>query len=160
MRKACPDTRQPATPFLDCKPRDQSRHSCGREFTHQLAKQPAFTHCGRLRQKTLCSSFPLLIKEPHTQADPGLSKAELRAGIAHWRLGNLEAAVRRVETACGMPGASPEADATRKELAAFQDRKAKASPWLSAQIAEGHAIIAAQYESLVSATFQWAASCV
>ena len=61
------------------------------------------------------------------QADPGLSKAELRAGIAHWRLGNVEAAVRRVDTACGMPGAPPEASATRKDLAAFQERKAKVS---------------------------------
>ena len=74
------------------------------------------------------SPYPLLkcsILVFCTQADPGLSKAELRAGIAHWRLGNMEAAIQRVETACGMPGAPPEASATRKELAAFQDRKAK-----------------------------------
>jgi len=47
--------------------------------------------------------------------------------MAHWRLGNLEAAVQRVATACAMPGAPPEALAAQKDLVAFQDRKTKVS---------------------------------
>ncbi len=59
------------------------------------------------------------------QADKGLAKAEHRAGIAHWRLGDIEAAVQRVDKACSMPGAPPEALATQKDLAVFQVRRAQ-----------------------------------
>lgn len=66
----------------------------------------------------------------HTvQADPGFVKAELRAGIANWRLGNLEAALQRVDRACSMPGAPSEAFVTQKDLAAFQARKVKVSEY-------------------------------
>lgn len=59
------------------------------------------------------------------QLDPGLLKAHIRAGTAHWKLGELDAAAQRYAYVCGQPGAPQDAFTRRNELEQFVQSKAK-----------------------------------
>lgn len=61
------------------------------------------------------------------QADPSLLKAYVRAGTAHWKLGDLEAAAGKYEYACNQPNPPPEAFTRREELKQFVQIKSKVS---------------------------------
>lgn len=53
------------------------------------------------------------------QADPDFYRAEIRAGVAHWRLGNVEAAAQKFDQVCSISGAPQEAFDRKRELESF-----------------------------------------
>ena len=46
-------------------------------------------------------------------------RAEIRAGIAHWRLGGFDAAAQKFELVCSSPQAPQEAFDMKKQLEVF-----------------------------------------
>ena len=64
------------------------------------------------------------------QVDPTLLKAHVRAGNAHWRLGEYAAAAAEYAAACSRPGGPPEAADRLRELQAFQAAVQKVGLWV------------------------------
>ena len=59
------------------------------------------------------------------QFDPTLLKAHMRAGTAHWKLGNLRAAAERYEHVCSQPAPPEGAANLLQELKQFVENKNK-----------------------------------
>lgn len=57
-----------------------------------------------------------------------MAKAYVRAGNAHWKLGNLEAALSSYDEACKNCGPQPDALEQKSKLEDFKRRKTQVSP--------------------------------
>lgn len=81
------------------------------------------------------------------QADPDFYRAEIRAGVAHWRLGNVEAAAQKFDQVCSISGAPQEAFDRKRELESFVLLKSQVGGRqlpINLQAVWGHGIILVQ----------------